>query len=242
MHTQHGPTLLDQHCRITGSLGALQLSEAIAAAGDQQIGARLTGDLEEDPVRMTALVILAGRMQIAGTEAERRLHPCMSGHERTQLHRLGVGDPIEVSLDSDIPVLVDLGEELLQSTDEIGGFIDDLEDVDGSLTELRLLGRTGIRSVEQVPGLSLRRFHIGLVEGIDADAVTGDGRGVFPEQEQLTQAAGERGLETGGRTQLRVIRRRAEQAQQGVRSCVGEADVRGGVDDDGKDALPVLAE
>src|SRR5699024_4562670 len=128
MQTQYGSTLLDQHCRIAGGLSTLKLSEAEVASRHRQVRASLTGDLEEDPVRVTALVILTGRVQITEAEAERRLHSGVSGHARTQPFRLGIGDAIEVGLDPDIPVFVDLGEELLQSTDEVAGFVDDLED------------------------------------------------------------------------------------------------------------------
>jgi hypothetical protein len=92
-----------------------------------------------------------------------------------------------------------------------------------------------------VPGLDLRSLDIRLIEGIDADAVAGDRGGIFPEQEQLTEAAVDHGFEAGGGTELGCLGG-AEQAQQGIGAGIAETDVIGRVHDDGQDSLTVLAQ
>ena len=187
---------------------------------------------------MTALVVLARRVEVPRAEAERRLHPGVPGDERTEVDRLGVAEPIEVGLDGDIAVLVDLCEELTEGPDEVVGLIDVAVDLDGAVDERRDLLGVGAR-VEGLPGERLRRLDIRLIERVDPDAVAGDRGGELPEEELLAQIAVDLGIEARGRADRRG---RAEGAEQGIGAGVGEADITGFVEDDGEDPLPVLAE
>ena len=177
-------------------------------------------------------------MEVAGAEAERRLHSRMPGDERPQIGGPGVAETVEVGLDADVAVLVDAVEELAQGADEVGRLVDVAVDLDiavgehGVLVVLRTL-------VEGRAGERLRRLDVGLVERVDADAVPGDRGGELPEEELLTEVAVDDGVETRGRPEVGI---RAEGAEHRVGTGVGEADVAGTVDDDGEDALPVLAE
>src|SRR5699024_1722047 len=96
VNTQHRPTAVAQRGGIAGGLRPLELSDAVGEAGHQDVRARFGGDLEEHAVGSTALVVLAGRMQVAGSETERRLDAGMGRDQGTQLGRVGIGEAIEV--------------------------------------------------------------------------------------------------------------------------------------------------
>src|ERR687896_94251 len=65
-------TVFPQRLGITECLGVLQVLERVAGLGYLHVLLRLRIELQEHAVRRTALVVLAGRMEIAGAVAEGR--------------------------------------------------------------------------------------------------------------------------------------------------------------------------
>ena len=98
---EDGTPLLPQCRGIAEGLGPLEFGEAVPAAGDEEFGARVRRDLEEHPVGVSALVVLTGRMQVPGTEPERRLHTRMTGDQRPQISRTGLAEAVEANESGD---------------------------------------------------------------------------------------------------------------------------------------------
>ena len=165
---------------VAGGLGVEQTPERERLAGDGQVDADLVDDLDEDAAIGAALVELAGGVEKAGAEAERRrdavavaqLQP--RGLESGRVRR-GAG---QVGLDREIVALVDAGEE------------------GGEVVVGLQRGRVGL---EEASRGVLRLFDVGLVEGVDAEDLAGDGGGELPAEELGAQpvCAGE-GDDDGG--------------------------------------------
>src|SRR5215471_3595696 len=70
VHAQYPPPAPYQHLQIAQRLRVSQGGEAVALAGDRQIGGRVGGDLQEHAVVGAALVQLPGRVQEARAVAD----------------------------------------------------------------------------------------------------------------------------------------------------------------------------
>src|SRR5665811_2574814 len=149
-----------------------ELTERERSPGNVQIEFGIARDLQERALLGASLVVLAGRMEEAWpptergrtTGTERQLFP-RSGH-------LGTSMAIDEGLDRNVAVPgIDSQEQPVDGICDGGGSFGQqpVRGVDGDIAVNKIGFRMGSTAVEQSPGGLLCVFHIGLVEGIDAD-------------------------------------------------------------------------
>ena len=105
MNPQHRPAVRGENVRVTPGLGLLQIAEGELGAWHRDVRGDRTGQLQEGPVLVPSLVVLAGRVQVPGTPPEGSLQPAAAGQFGTKHRGGGVGDAIQIGLHREIAPL-----------------------------------------------------------------------------------------------------------------------------------------
>ena len=180
---------LTKRGEVTVGLGADEPGEAEGPAGNRKLVAGIVHDLDEAPGRRSALVQLAGRVQVPRTEAVRD-HAARLARPRDQGLELGFAGRVDESLDADVVRGRGSREQVVQVGPGLGYRRDPLA------------GENLVRPV-------LRLLDVRLVERIDADDRAGHGRGELPAVELLAELVGVRNARLLG-LPVRPVRRLAD--------------------------------
>ena len=189
-----GRPLLGEHLPVADGLRGEELLERERPVRHRQVGLRLAGDLQVDPGRRAALVVLPGRVQEARAPAEGDRPAGARGErvaDRRPARRRGAGrgrpgrrrsrarasSPSSSAATASATVAAPSGSQPSRGVDG-----------DRPVDERRASG-------EEPPPSSISRaaclgaLDVGLVERVDPDHPAGDGGGVLPQQHLRAERA-----------------------------------------------------
>ena len=197
VQAEDGAAVVGEDLGVAAGLGGDELAEGERPARDREVLLGVGGDLDEDPVGRTALVVLPGRVQEARSPAEGDRPTGVVEEGARDLLEVGVLLAVEVGHDRDVAASSRRAARAARSTapGTVCGVAEPVAtegaDLDGAVDERRLLGgRAGL--VEQAAGGLLGALDVGLVERVDAEQAAGDGGGVLPEEQLGAEGAGDR--------------------------------------------------
>ena len=140
-------------------------------------------------------MVLPGRVQEARAPAERRRTAGAVEQVAGDVLEVGVGLPVEVGHDRDVPVIaVELPEQGVDGGVDGGGLAEPVAPegthLDGPVGEGRVRPGADAR-VQELAGRGLGALDVGLVERVDAEQPPRDGRGRLPQEDLGPERTGD---------------------------------------------------